>query len=238
MITKLWPFFILFVFPLMGGLIAFYTNKEFKSTIRVFLAFSGSFLFSITLLNFLPEVFHHIGKQAGFWVLGGFFFQILLEHFTHGVEHGHAHTAGLKNIWVVFLGLGIHAFLEGIPVGGYANDPNVTLSNGLLFGVALHEMPAAFVLIIALRSAQVKNLLIWIVIYALFCPVGAVLGSFVSGLDHDLNVFQIILAFIAGTFLHISTTILFENSDNHRFPVGKILAIVAGIGLAIVTQLL
>jgi hypothetical protein len=35
-----------------------------------------------------------------------------------------------------------------------------------------------------------------------------------------------------GIFLHISTTILFESSENHRFNLIKFLVIILGAGLA------
>lgn len=224
---------ILFIFPLVGGILAYYTNKEWKGTIKLFLAFSGAFLFSITLLNFIPEVYHHLGYKAGFWALGGFFFQIFLERFTHGIEHGHS-IHGIKNIAPIFIGLGLHAFIEGIPAGTESVG-----SRGLLYGVALHEMPAAFVLAVSMRAVMpLKKILPWVIIYALFCPSGAILGFYVEHLDHGNNIFQILLAFVTGTFLHISTTILFENSDNHKFSYQKMIAVGLGTGLAILTLLI
>lgn len=229
------PLLILFLFPLLGGIIAYYTNKEWKATIRIFLAFSGAFLFSITLLNFIPEVYEHLGYQAGLWALAGFYFQLFLEKFTQGIEHGHSHAKGFKNIWPVFFGLGLHAFLEGIPVGAQTIGSE-SLRNGLLFGVALHEMPAAFVLAVTLRAAfPLKKVFPWIILYALFCPSGAILGFYVESIDHGNHVFQILLAFVTGTFLHISTTILFENAENHRFSNTKIAAVLTGSALAILT---
>jgi hypothetical protein len=37
------------------------------------------------------------------------------------------------------------------------------------------------------------------------------------------------LAFVIGIFLHISTTILFESDQNHRFNFIKLLSIILGI---------
>jgi zinc and cadmium transporter len=237
-IPAIYPLAILFLFPLAGGILAYYTNKEWKHTIRLFLAFSGAFLFSITLLNFMPEIYHHLGAKAGYWVLAGFFFQIFLERFTKGIEHGHSHVSSVKNIWPLFIGLGLHAFLEGIPVGS-VNLGTEVLRSGLLYGVALHEMPAAFVLAITLRAIKPGlNIIPWIIFYALACPLGATLGFYVEHLDHGNNLFQIVLAFVSGTFMHISTTILFENSENHSFSFHKIIAVVMGAGLAMLTLLL
>ncbi|MCO6495806.1 MAG: ZIP family metal transporter [Bacteroidetes bacterium] len=225
---------ILFLFPLMGGLMALYTRKDWKNAIKLFLAFSGAFLFAITFLNFIPEVYHHL-DNAGIWVLAGFFFQIFIEQFTKGIEHGHSHVHDIKSVVPIFIGLGIHAFLEGIPLG----SQNSGITNGLLYGVALHEMPAAFVLAISLKALMPnKNILPYIIAYALFCPAGATLGYYVEHIEHGDRLFMILLAFVSGTFLHISTTILFENSEEHKISRRKLIAVLIGTALAMLTMLI
>ena len=39
-------------------------------------------------------------------------------------------------------------------------------------------------------------------------------------------------AVVIGVFLHISTTILFESSEGHKFNLNKILAIVVAVAIA------
>lgn len=226
---------ILFIFPATGGLIAHFTNKEWKGEIRYFLAFSGAFLFTITLLKFIPEVYSHY-EYAGYWALAGFLFQIYLERFTKGIEHGHLHLP-VKNIWPLFVGLGIHAFLESIPIGSESLRGDNPI-NGLLFGVALHEMPAAFVLALTLKSFfPNKNILYLVFIYALCCPLGASIGYMVEHAEHSHHLMEPVLAFVTGTFLHISTTILFENSENHKFSRNKTFVVAVGVALGILSGL-
>jgi hypothetical protein len=43
-------------------------------------------------------------------------------------------------------------------------------------------------------------------------------------------------ALVIGIFLHVSTTILFESSEGHRFDITKLLAIVSAILLAYTIQ--
>jgi zinc and cadmium transporter len=232
----LYPLFILFIFPLIGGLLSRYTNKDRKNTIKVFLAFSGSFLFAICLLNFLPETYHHLGGSAAYWVMGGFFFQIFLEYFTKGIEHGHAHVSGITHLTPLFIGLGLHSFLEGIPVATSFGDEHYRV--GLLYGIALHELPAAFVLMITIKALKPQTFILpWIILYALFCPLGAITGFYVEHFSHDNMVFQYLLAFVSGTFLHISTTILFESSNNHQFSNIKTLSVLVGAAIAIMISL-
>jgi len=44
-----------------------------------------------------------------------------------------------------------------------------------------------------------------------------------------------LMAFVIGIFMHISTTILFESSDIHRFNYAKLGAIIVGAGLAVLS---
>jgi hypothetical protein len=46
-----------------------------------------------------------------------------------------------------------------------------------------------------------------------------------------------LMAFVIGIFMHISTTILFESSDIHRFNVAKLAAIALGTGLGVLSVL-
>jgi hypothetical protein len=47
-----------------------------------------------------------------------------------------------------------------------------------------------------------------------------------------------LMAFVIGIFMHISTTILFESSDIHRFNLAKLGAIVVGTGLGFLSVML
>jgi hypothetical protein len=46
--------------------------------------------------------------------------------------------------------------------------------------------------------------------------------------------FDRIMAVVVGIFLHISTTILFESSENHRFNLIKFLIILLGAAIAFI----
>ena len=56
-----------------------------------------------------------------------------------------------------------------------------------------------------------------------------------SGSVGDLqNYFGSIMGVVIGMFLHISTTILFESSVDHRFNLKKMVAVLLGLGVAVV----
>jgi hypothetical protein len=63
-------------------------------------------------------------------------------------------------------------------------------------------------------------------------PIGLLFGKFFHN-SIDLLPMNLLLAIVVGMFLHISTTIIFEASENHRFNLVKLLSIIVGVTLAI-----
>ena len=52
-------------------------------------------------------------------------------------------------------------------------------------------------------------------------------------MDTAVPFMNILLAIVVGMFLHISTTIIFETNENHRFNLAKLTAILLGVGLSV-----
>jgi zinc and cadmium transporter len=160
---------------IFGGLAVFFVKKDSNQRLKLILSFSGAYLFAITILHLLPDVYQ--GDQThliGLFILGGFILQILLEQFSQGIEHGHIHLNSHQQSfpWGIMLSLCLHAFLEGMP-----------LTNG-----------------------NIQSL-----------------GSY----------YPYIMGVVIGIFLHISTTILFESSVDHKFSMKKTFAVLAGITIAL-----
>ncbi len=236
-----WKYFILFFFPLVGGSFGLLIKKHNLFQLKLFLAFSGAFLFSITAINLLPSVYNGATFQVGYFILAGFLLQIVVDVFSKGVEHGHLHFHEIKKIpYGIFIALSIHAFLEGMAAGSeFFHDE---LQRNLIFGIALHEIPAAFALIVILKVSEIhkRYLYSWLIIYALMVPLGAILSMSVKPLliesfgsvpvDHMMRG---LLSVVIGVFLHISTTILFENSEEHKFNRYKIISVAIGVAVAL-----
>jgi len=227
---------LLFSAPFIGGLIAISTGYKNEKILNIFLAFAGGYIFSITILHLLPEIFAEHDNSSAIIVLAGFFFQVLVTRLTGGAEHGHLHVHKHEHNMVfpigLFLSMCIHSFTEGIPLGfmGTENGINQPLS----IGIALHEMPAAFALLSILQSEHIKKKTVWLLlfIYAFMAPSGMLISSTLIQFLPEYF-FTKILSFVAGIFLFISTTILFENSENHQFSGKKLFAIAGGVLLAI-----
>lgn len=236
---------ILFAVAFVGGLIPLFFKEIKEKHLKILLSLSGAYLFSITIIHLIPEVYSFGGQKIGVFILVGFFLQLGLEHLTRGIEHGHIH-AHKESSWTfaipLMIGLSIHAFLEGIPIGG---DFLSKIGNtSLLMGIAFHKLPAAFALssLLILSGISRKLTLAFIITFALMSPLGALLGEALH-LQHDheagthaMHTMDYIMCIVIGSFFHISTTILFESSSSgHNLPTYKLLAILAGAGLALLS---
>ncbi|RSK31232.1 ZIP family metal transporter [Hymenobacter metallilatus] len=205
------------------------------------LAFSGAYLFTLTVTHLLPEALQmQPGHVVGYFVLAGFFGQMLLEVFSQGVEHGHVHHhtehAGRVPFLLLF-SLVLHSFLEGSILVKTPEAGDVSQNfYAILAGVALHHIPAAFALMAALllRLGSFRRAVPYLLLFAVAGPVGIVVSNFVV-LEQLLTggLYASLLGLVAGNFLHVSTTILFETSPDHSLNVRKLLATLAGLLLAL-----
>ena len=194
--------------------------------LKPLLAFSGAYLFTLTVTHLLPEA----------W-------QLLLEVLSQGVEHGHVHVhhepvsgAG-KAPYALVGALVLHSFLEGSIL--VRNPAAGTVSENfyaIVGGVALHHIPAAFALstLLRLRLGSFGRVWPWLLVFALASPAGilvsnyVVLGELLRG-----GLYAALLGLVAGNFLHVSTTILFETSPEHRLNWAKLAATLAGLTMAL-----
>ncbi len=229
----------LFLSVIISGLSVLFIDISSKS-LKLFLSFSGSFLFAISVLHLIPEIYQSTTNNIGIFILIGFFTQILLEFFSEGIEHGHIHIHKhdhQKNVFpfAMMLGLSIHSFLEGMPLADLTTEAHRSLFTGII----LHNIPIAIALMTMLLQSRVskKQAVCWLLVFAFVTPLGTytshAIGSNMIG--NFSAYFDRIMAVVVGIFLHISTTILFESSENHRFNLLKFLVILMGAGFAIVS---
>ena len=224
-----------------GGFFVSYLHKTNKAQIiKLLLAFSGGFLLSIAFTHFIPDLYHESSASIGMYILLGFLVQLLLEFFSGGIEHGHVHVhKGQQMPWGLFISLSIHSVLEGIPLGNQLvgheihHGPHHDHENSLLLGILFHQLPVAIALMTLLVNTKLTRVKAWIVLllFGLMTPAGVLVGILSEPDSLQLN-YNIILAIVVGMFLHISTTIIFETSENHKFNLYKLISIFAGCSLA------
>ncbi|MGL2993411.1 ZIP family metal transporter [Flavobacterium sp. TSSA_36] len=211
---------------ILGYVLALVFQPKNKSNLKLLLAFSGSFLLSITVIHLLPEVYATKNTSIGLFIMTGILFQIVLEFFSKGAEHGHVHGhEKMKQMpWLLFISLCIHAFLEGFPVGHH---------HDLAIGIAIHHLPIAIILSTFFAQAQLnpKVIFVFMLTFAMMTPLGTLASDYSPELQQYTTE---ITAIVIGILFHISSTIIFESSEGHKFNVAKISMIVLGILLAIV----
>lgn len=233
--------YLVYIFPflavLLGYVLAFYFTPKNKKQIKLLLAFSGSFLLSLTVMHLLPGIYlselnehshsdshEHIHSSIGIFIMLGIIFQIILEYFSKGAEHGHVHGHDKMNHipWLLFFSLCIHAILEGIPINK---------DNHLAYGIAIHHFPIAMILTIFFKNAQLnsKAIFAFMITFALMTPLGTLVAEHLTFFE---NIEKQLVGFVIGILFHISSTIIFETSEGHKFNLAKLLAIIFGIIIA------
>lgn len=234
---------------LLSGLIALKAPIN-QASLRLLLAFSAAYLFSISIIHLLPEAFASIpGEQSfnnvkftGLFIVLGFCLQLALDTFSTGIEHGHVHLHSKECHdhlpFGIIIGLMLHSFLEGLPIYNLNALPlhSSPINHQLIYGLILHNIPIsiAFVLLLKEHKTSQKNILFLLLGFSLMTPLGYFfsysLQSF--GLQNYHHYSQAAFAIVIGIFLHISTAILFETSEHHKYNVAKIIMMVSGIILA------
>lgn len=218
-----------FLFPIyavvIGVIIAYFTKDKKTLNTKLLLSFSGAFLLALTLFELLPEVYSHLDtKRTGLYIMCGILLQIVLELFSKGAEHGHVHIhkKDTQFPWLLFVSLCIHSFLEGFPIHQH---------NDMVYGVLIHKIPIATITSIFLFHSSYNKVQIigFLLIFAIMTP----LGTFISNTANlTENFVHSVNALVIGIFFHISTTILFESGEGHKFNLSKFIAIILGIGIA------
>ncbi|PWS31401.1 ZIP family metal transporter [Pedobacter paludis] len=229
-----WKFCVLFFCAFLGGSAIFLVKSDKSKLLKLILSFSGAYLFAITVLHLIPDAYSGSdSREIGIFILIGFLLQIFLEQFSEGVEHGHIHKHHNAQIFPygIMISLCLHAFLEGMPL---AKDHH----NELIFGIALHHIPAAFALASILMQNHFKkgSIVFYLILFAVMAPLGfyvsiGLSNGTIGGVDAYFNK---IMGIVIGIFLHISTTILFESSADHKINTRKMIAVLLGIGVALI----
>jgi zinc and cadmium transporter len=213
-----------------------------QQKLKLILSFSGAYLLGISMLHLLPEVYGSGTPQIGLYILIGFILQLLMEFFSQGIEHGHMHLHqhGEKMFpATMMIALSLHSFLEGMPLAENYTPAHGHTHNALLTGIVLHNIPIAMALMSMLLQSHIsrKMAVFYLVLFALTTPLGT-FSAFIIGTQTIFNVsayFDRIMAVVVGIFLHISTTILFESSSNHRFNLIKFVVILLGVCLSLIS---
>jgi zinc and cadmium transporter len=230
--------FLLILSVCIGGFSIFLFKNFEGNKVKLFLSFSGSFLFALSILDLLPEVYQHSQYNIGVFILIGFFIQLLIDYFSEGIEHGHIHIHqhSEKNFPVlIMVGLCIHAFIEGLPL---FLIPEKQLFNKFLGGIFIHNIPISFTLMTVMIGSGLgqKKSILNLLLFSVMTPLGAALGLYMqeNGMFSVAQYEPILMSLVIGLFLHISTSILFESAENHKFHFSRFAMVILGFVIALV----
>jgi zinc transporter ZupT len=209
----------------LGFVLATIGNQKKTINTKLLLSFSGAFLLALTLFEMLPEVYEHLDtKLSGLFIMCGIILQIILELFSKGAEHGHVHIHKHETAfpWLLFISLCIHSFLEGFSIHDH---------NDMVYGVLVHKIPiAALITMFLLQSAYTRTQTAgFLIVFAFMTPLGTLISHTLGAIADYTHVIN---AIVIGIFFHISTTILFESGEGHKFNLSKFISIILGVGVA------
>lgn len=87
------------------------------------------------------------------------------------------------------------------------------------------------------RLENFRKAFLWLLVFAIGSPLGILVSNTLLTQEAaDGLVFTALTGLVAGNFLHISTTILFETSPDHHFNRNKLFATLLGLVLALVSD--
>jgi zinc transporter ZupT len=227
----------------LGAICFFAFRLHQPAHVKLLNAFTGAYLLCLTLLHLLPELYHQHGAAPptsdltiGALILAGFFTQVLLDVISIGVEHGHAHHIHDRMPWGVVSGLCLHAFVEAMALGKASTHYDPASRQMLLWSIVLHNFPVSIALLGMLVHTGMprSRAMLLLGIFAVMAPMGMAVSAHTALAFHTRE----LMAFVIGIFMHISTTILFESSDVHRFNFAKLGAIGVGTALGVISVLL
>ncbi len=174
-----------------------------RRTIRFFISFGAGILLGAAFLHMIPEAAGLIHARVGLPLLLGFLSLYIFEKFimVHACEAENCdyHTVG----WSALIGLSLHSLVTGVAVGAGLQAPELGLV--VFLAVALHKFPESFSLasILAHEGQTRLHILSAVLLVALLVPLGAA-ATLLWLKSADAGVVGWLVAFSAGTFLHIA----------------------------------
>ena len=209
---------------LLSFVLSYSLGDRKSNQINLLLAFSGAFLLGMTFFELVPELFEEgYSRLTILFVLGGIVLQIFLEFFSKGAEHGHTHSPSAQTVfpWILFISLSVHALLEGAPL---AEDSNI------VYALLIHKLPVALLMGILFRRAGIGRLQTYF--FALGFALMSPLGNILMNQSWSVPFHTEITALSVGILFHVSTVIIFESGQDHRFNLGKLFFICMGFALS------
>ena len=132
-------------------------GKYFIAYRNYILSFSVSIVLTLICVHIIPEIFSYQITLRLFFI-SCFLLQILPELLSKGIEHGHVHFHGKvsnnSQMGVIFIGLCIHAIIEGMPMFTFEIEhhhlhehKHLAFTWVYFTAILIHKLPIAVVLV-------------------------------------------------------------------------------------------
>ncbi len=203
---------------LAGGILVLRSQRS----LIPYLSLSGGILLGLSFLDLLPEAFGAAtGSGLGAIWIGGatlgsiLFFHVLDKAFDFHSHEGHEHARANKQIgtWTRISGMGFHAFLDGLAVGGGFAAGN-RLGLLVTLAVMIHKMTDGMTTVTVLRlRGQGRSTLFGLGLIILLPIAGWFLGHAIVPTAATLAIF---LAALAGLFIHLSLSELLPSAHEEK----------------------
>lgn len=210
-----------------------WVKPRFSINNKLLLSFSGAFLLGVCILHLIPELYQDYTPSIGLFILLGFILQLILEFASKGIEHGHSHHHKWNKFpYAIFISLCAHSLIEGMSL---THDHHGHVNHPLLLGIIIHKIPISMVLTSMLVATNIKKTSVYygLGFFSLSAPLGLFLANKIG--ESIVENTSFLLAITVGIFLHISTTILFETTEDHKFHLKKFGIIILGLLIAVFT---
>lgn len=223
---------------LFAGGLGIWFSRFRTILIPIILPFTGGYIFTVCLNHFFPELYIDFNTSTPLLIILGFLIQLILDQFSKGIEHGHFHVPNtLSNGFILSLmiGLGVHAFIEGVALGDHTHIHSAgehVHEHSFLWAILIHKAPAAFALgcLGSVGKGSIKTAVIVTILFALMTPFGMLVPELFGKAEWITAMYPITV----GSLLHISSTMLFESGKKlHAIDYKKLLAMIIGISIAL-----
>ena len=213
-------YLLIIVSVAVWGVIPVLSSRVRPGLLRGVSTFAGAFLLASCFVNIVPHLFIGIDKEhfvaeaygmkIGGAVVVGLLLQMLIERLTGGIGHGEQ-TESLPrgSIAGLMIGLCVHAFLEGMPLVSHDGD----IHQGLLYGIALHNVPIALVLTALLwqQGAGAGKTMVLLLLFGIMTPLGSVFNLVV--LPGDTLVQNLLMGLVVGILLHVGAGFMSSHDE-------------------------
>jgi len=212
----------------IGGLVPIFFRKK-TMIIHLFISFGAGVLLGAAFLHIIPDAAEYIGAKLGLPILLGFLTLYVFEKFimTHPCpsEHCEFHTVGIS----AFIGLSLHSLITGLALGAGILVPHLGLV--VFLAVLLHKLPASLSLssLLIKEHYSLKKIMVVIFLFSFMVPIGAFITFFLLQNTSQATLGYLI-AFSAGTFLHVAADDLIPEIHKHyKLRYSSLIVFIIGI---------